>query len=162
MSPKSTKVKSSAIDDAMLKKDKMLQEDTVLPDSVLCRHICAVGSIQQLRLCITLILIQEKPTVVHRGSLSTNHASSQLLSPHITLPQIMTSTSLYSCLCFSLSLKCFFDSYCNMMRKITTTTLATKRFSVKHDLHRITGYLFWQIIIQQENGGVFYLTYSKS
>lgn len=47
----------------------------MLPDGFLSRQVCSIGSIEQLRLCLTLILIQEKPTVVHRGSLSTNYAS---------------------------------------------------------------------------------------
>lgn len=62
------------------KKDKMMSVDAVLPDSLLSRHACAVGSIEQFWLCVTLILFQEKPTVVHRENLSTNHASSQLSS----------------------------------------------------------------------------------
>lgn len=57
-----------------------MQVDVVLPDNIVCRYVCAVGSIGRLWLCVMLILIQEKSTVVHRGSLTTNCASSQLLS----------------------------------------------------------------------------------
>lgn len=58
------------------RKDGMSKADAILPDGLLGWQVCGTGSIQRFRLCITLILIQEKPKVVHRKSLSTNSTSS--------------------------------------------------------------------------------------
>lgn len=77
----------------------MTMMDTVLPDSILCKHVCAIGPTEQLRLCVTLILIQEKPTGFHSRSLSTNHASSRFLSPQFA-PNVDTNPSLFSFLSF--------------------------------------------------------------
>lgn len=54
-----------------------------LPGSFIHRVARAVVSIGQLLLCLRLMLIQEKPTVVHRGRLTT-HAPSQLLISQFT------------------------------------------------------------------------------
>ena len=64
---------SNYIDDTMRREDDMSQVDKVLPDRVLRRHVCAIGTIERLQVCVTLIVIKEMPTVVHRGSLTTNH-----------------------------------------------------------------------------------------
>ena len=79
--------------------------DIVLPDRILCKHVCVVGSIEQLRLCVTLILIQEKPTGFHSGSLSTNHASSRFLSPQFASN---VDTNPFFFLCFLLLLLLLF------------------------------------------------------
>lgn len=56
-----------------------------LPDSVDCRCVCDSGSIRQFWLCITLTSIQEKPNVVHTGSLSTNHNPTPFFASYFLL-----------------------------------------------------------------------------
>lgn len=66
----------------VLARMKSQRQTRRLPDSVPCRCVCASGSVQQLRLCLTLTSIQEKPNVVHTGSLSTNHNSPPFFRRH--------------------------------------------------------------------------------
>lgn len=72
----------------------------MLPDRILRRHVGAVGWMEQLWPYITLMLIQEKPTVVHRGSqqLTMFHLSFTNHNPHTLLcPEVSLNRSLFTC-----------------------------------------------------------------
>lgn len=79
-----------------IKGEKVTDGHHVLPERILCRKVCAIGSVEQLCLCVMLILIQEKPTGVHRGNLTTNHASFFIITIPYSTPNINIHLSLFT------------------------------------------------------------------